>query len=228
MKSYLYTVTLFAALLMSCGGKDDPKPPTAATLIFPENNTECIDGTDINTTQTAITFNWETTNNTDEYRLQVKNLNNSAIQTFSTTTTSQEVILTKGEPYSWFVTSASNNFPDESAISNTWKFYATGNGTENYAPFPAEIIYPKSGITISAANNMVNLQWSGSDIDNDIAGYEVFLDTNNDPNTLLTNTNAQNFQTPDLELGITYFWKVITRDNEGNTSDSGVYQFRLQ
>lgn len=227
MKSKVY-IFVFILILTGCGGKDDPQPPVAAGLLFPENNSECTDGVDLNSTETTINFSWGASNNTNEYRLQVQNLNTWAIQTFSTTSTSQEVMLTKGMPYSWFVTSFSNNFPDEPATSSTWRFYAAGDGVENYAPFPAEIVYPKGGSTVSANNNIVTLKWNGNDIDDDIASYDVYLDTNSEASTLLGNTIAKSINTPTLALETTYYWKVISKDSKGNTSDSGIYEFRLQ
>lgn len=215
-------------LLSGCGGGDDPKPPTAATLLFPENNAECLDGEHVNATQSTVTFTWNGSGDTNEYRLTLKNLNSSdSPQTFSTTTNSYQATLTKGEPYSWFVTSVSNIFPDDPAVSPTWKFYVAGEGIENYAPFPAEITYPKSGESIALTNDSTTLHWEGEDIDNDISDYKVYLDTNNTPTTLAGTTGFNNLPIT-LQHGTIYYWYVVTTDSEGNTSDSGVFQFRTQ
>ena len=43
------------ALLVSCGGDDGPPPaPEGAALVFPEKNSECTTGADINQTSTQV------------------------------------------------------------------------------------------------------------------------------------------------------------------------------
>ena len=59
MKKIKYVFLIFISLIMiSCGGKDDSgggnvdppdpvNPPTVSTLIAPVNNTECLDGENV-------------------------------------------------------------------------------------------------------------------------------------------------------------------------------------
>ena len=65
-------ITLF--LLTACGGNssntdDTPPPPvaapSAATLVFPEDNTECNEGviSETDETKSAVTFQWNASEN---------------------------------------------------------------------------------------------------------------------------------------------------------------------
>ena len=221
-------------VVASCsGGSDggnnpaepDPVPnPSATTLIFPENNKECTEGFVLNGTQSAVTFQWNASQNTDSYNITVTNLNTNSSATSFSEVPEKTLTLLRGTPYEWFVISKSNG-TSETAKSATFRFYNQGAGIENYAPFPANAISPKRGVTIANTTN-VDLQWSGEDIDNDIENYEVLFGT--DSNTLnslgIITTNTVNVP---VSSGTIYYWLVITKDNEGNTSKSEVFQFRV-
>ena len=162
-------------LLVSCGGDDGPPPaPEGAALVFPEENSECTTGTDINQTSTQVTFRWMASNNTENYTLSVTNLNTNVPQNISTASTSASLTITKGTPYAWSVTSRNSN-SDQVASSPTWLFYNAGSQT-TYAPFPAQLVNPLSGTTVQMdIANEVLLEWSGADVDNDIESFEVFF-----------------------------------------------------
>ena len=86
MKMIYVKLMLIGMFLISCGGGGsgssdngpDPVPvpaPLAATLIFPDNNTECNEGEVVNDTQSRVTFQWNASQNTDSYEVNLKNLN---------------------------------------------------------------------------------------------------------------------------------------------------------
>lgn len=227
MKKYISIFVLGVLTVFSCSKSNNPSPPEAASLIFPEENSECTDGVNLNTTQSTIIFSWSAAKNADSYRLRVTNLSNNSTQNFDATTNSQAVTLTKGQPYSWFVTSLSSKLPNESAQSPIWKFYNAGDGIENYAPFPAEILFPTSGALVTANSGALTLQWDGSDIDGDITTYSLYFGTTNPPTTLHSTGSAKTRQVTGLVSGTVYYWNVITNDSQGNTSESGVYQFKV-
>ncbi len=216
------------ALLVSCGGDDGPPPPPeGALLVFPEENSECTTGTDINQTSTQITFRWMASDNTDTYTLSVVNLDTNVPQNISTATTSASLTITKGTPFAWTVTSR-NSESDQVASSETWLFYNAGSQT-TYAPFPAQLVNPTSGSTVQMdIANEVLLEWSGADVDNDIESFEVFFSETDPPTTSVGITNSSTMEIPvGVSSGTVYYWKVITTDLEGNTSDSGVFDFKV-
>lgn len=212
-------------MVIGCS-KDSPKPPTSAILIFPQENSECTIGQNVNQTTRLVTFEWEVSDNTDSYKLNVKNLNTNISQVVSTNKTSVDLPIKKGSPFSWSVTSE-NRSVQEVANSATWKFYNAGTET-TYAPFPAEIISPEPGSSVfKDTNNEVTLEWSGSDVDSDIATYQVYFSTENPPETLVVSTaNAVEDYDVSVVSGTIYYWSIVTVDQEGNTSNSGVYSFK--
>jgi len=187
-------------LCFACGGSDDggnangggPNivSPEASTLVFPIQNSECNEGIVISDTESNVTFEWNASANTDSYTLVLKNLLDDTTRNITATTTTKQETILRGVPYSWYVTSRSNS-SIITANSETWKFYNAGEGVENYAPFPAGLVSPPMG---GLTNLSPNLSWTGSDIDNDITNYDVYLSTTNPPNTLqesTTNTNRE-------------------------------------
>jgi hypothetical protein len=212
--------------VLGCG-KDSPKPPEAANLLFPLQNSECTTGVDLNETSSRVEFRWQRASNTDTYELRVTNLITNVTQTISTQELNAELPLEKGAPYSWVVISR-NTDTQESAVSVSWNFYNAGS-ERSYAPFPAEIIRPKSGATIFRdVNNEVQLEWAGADVDNDITGYELYFSTTDPPEALIASPGAG---TGNIKVGVeanaTYYWRVVTLDSEGNRSDTGSFGFKV-
>ena len=75
------TLLIFIVLLILLGcQKDDLDPvliiknPTKALLVFPYENSECNEGTNITATHSTVLFEWRTAENTDEYELVLSNL----------------------------------------------------------------------------------------------------------------------------------------------------------
>lgn len=220
----IFVVVLFGFVLLACS-KSDPSPPEAASLVFPEQNSECTTGIDKSETTSEVEFRWQAANNTETYQLRATQLLTNVTKTTTTSATSASLTIDKGAPYSWQIISR-NTQTDVSVASATWRFYNAGTQT-TYAPFPAAIEAPSSGESVPIDNNgEVTLSWSGADVENDITGYDIYHSTINPPATLAVSTLVG---TTDVQIDVTagtYYWKVITKDREGNTSDSGVYSYR--
>ncbi|NAS14405.1 hypothetical protein [Poritiphilus flavus] len=226
---------LIPFVLVSCGGGDsggdgnpnpDPVPaPQAATLIFPDNNEECNEGENISGEESRVTFRWNASQNTDSYTVNLRNLNTNASSQASATTNEADVTIQRGTPYEWFVVSRASG-TSETATSATWRFYNQGPGLENYAPFPALAVNPARGSTINASG-MLTLEWEGNDVDDDIVEYEVFFGTDSNPETLLA-TTAETTQEVAVTTSQVYYWRVLTRDSQGNTSQSEIFEFRIE
>ena len=236
-KSVLYIIGCFVFCLFSysCssgdGSNDSPPdpikvdPPSAATLAFPEQNSECTVGSNLTSTESTIIFNWNDSNNTDSYQLFVKNLNSQIIENYTSNISEKSVTILRSTPYSWYV--VSKNSGTATSQSTTWKFYNAGESVSSYAPFPAELIAPILSANLNASTTTVVLEWSGEDVDNDIKEYEVFFDTVNPPNNKVTTTENTNF-TVNVSSGNTYYWRIITNDNQNNNSESQLFQFTVE
>ncbi|WP_455170023.1 hypothetical protein [Aegicerativicinus sediminis] len=228
--------TLFLAcsmvVLFNCSGGDgggsegdQDNPPSAATLQFPEQNSECTDGTNITDTKSTISFDWSDAQNATSYQLVLKNLATQSTSTHNANESNLALEIDRGTPYSWYI--VSRNSGTQTAQSSTWKFYNAGDPETSYAPFPADLVSPEMGVGLPNTTTTVTLQWSGSDVDNDIEGYEVLFGTSNQPTNSLGNTTST---TKDVTVntGNDYYWKIITTDAEGNSSTSEIFQFKVK
>jgi hypothetical protein len=114
--------------------------------------------------------------------------------------------------------------------SATRKFYLAGAAASSYAPFPAELTTPASGAKIDAdgaASIQVSFAWQGSDVDNDIASYALYLDNEN-ASTQVIASQTDTTATQTLTSGKTYYWKVVTTDKVGNKSNSAISGFQIK
>lgn len=234
------TTVYFLALLVfaSCGGSGggggddgpgptpDPDPPAAATLVFPEKDKECTEGTVISDTQSEVTFRWNESANTDNYTLKIKNLLNGSTSTYNTSATEYAATILRGTPYSWSVESKANGV-SQTAESETWKFYNAGEGIENYAPYPAEVQSPAMGENITVSGGEVTLSWTGSDLDGDLINYDVYFDTVTPPVNLEATAVTEASLTVSVSSDTVYYWQVVSRDAEGNTSQSEIFEFKV-
>ncbi|MDT0606894.1 hypothetical protein [Croceitalea rosinachiae] len=240
----ILTSVLFVVGCSSSSGDDTPPPPTtggddddpvvviptpgAATLVFPEDNTECntgvVDLTD--ETKSAVTFEWNAAENADRYTLTITNLNTSSSIFATSNTNEATVTIDRSTPYSWVITSRAIG-TIETTDSETFRFFNEGPGVENYAPFPAEAIAPARGVNLVGTTTTVTLEWSGSDVDNDITGYEVFFGTEADPTSSIGSGAETTLANVAVTSGTTYYWKIVTTDSVGNTSSSEVFSFRV-
>ena len=233
MKTIARLLSASLALLTACGGGDggeDPQPqqvppPQAATLIFPENNTTCFEGEAISPSISRVTFRWNESEHTDTYELHVRNLNTNMESSQNPSINEATLTLPRGTPFQWYVISRSlsNN---QTATSATWRFYNEGPGITNYAPFPAEAVYPDRGAYIGVPGSLT-LEWAGADADGDISAYEVFFGTAPEADTA-AGTTSETTLTVNVSAGQTYYWKVLTRDTAGNSSESEIFEFRVQ
>lgn len=212
-------------------GENEPEiiilQPTKVSLSFPANNEPCLETTQVNDNQSSITFRWNAGQNVSSYGLTLINLTTNSSVDYNTTTNDKVVTLEHDKPYSWKVTSNGQS-GSQPAESDTWKFYLAGPAQVNYAPFPAEITSPISGSTVTPSDGIIPIQWTCTDVDNDLTQYNVYLDTIDGSTQIQTIDFESNTTSIDVavENNLTYFWKVIAIDANGNESDSGVYSFR--
>ena len=231
MKQIVF-ITCLAFLLFGCSDTTDDGPITGnggaqdpaigVQLIFPQEGSLCNEGENPTPTESTVFFEWEPNDNAENYTLTIENLGTGSVVQFQTADFIFPVTIPRAEAFRWFVQYELQNETKESAI---WNFYNAGPGVETYPPFPAEIMSPSMAQTIATTNTLI-LQWSGSDVDNDVVGYDVYFGTNNPP-SLNANDISANQLTVSVASGNTYYWNIITKDAEGNSSESGVFQFRV-
>ena len=200
--------------------------PAVAKLQLPAKNEACTSGTIVSDTQTKVVFKWNASTNADSYELHLKNLLTSLTTVHPATTPSLQLTIQRGAPFSWFVISKAEKTAS-TATSEIWKFYNSGPGVQTNAPFPADNLSPGMGQNIATNTTKVTFQWSGSDVDNDIIGYDVYFGLNENPGLLIQNFTSSTLNNVNVNANTVYYWKVITKDSKGNTSESGLFQFKV-
>jgi hypothetical protein len=233
MRKILFILTVLFVpgifLVSSCkkSGEAGPdKKPVKAKLSFPIQNEACTSGTIISNAQSSIVLKWAPSENTDSYEAVLKNLETGASTTQTSSTNELQVTIARNTPYSWYVVSRLAG-TSSTAQSDTWKFYNSGPAVQSHAPFPAEMVSPAIGGSVNAVNGKITLDWNGADVDNDISSYDVYLGTTATPALLLGNVTESILNEVAVTGNATYYWKIVTKDAKGNTSDSGIYQFRV-
>jgi hypothetical protein len=230
MKSRLLITVLFLIATAGCGKKSSPTPPAPdltpgkAVLTLPKQNEACTSGTIISATQSSVLFTWGTSNNADSYDLNLKNLLTGATTSQTTSTTQLQITLFRNTPYSWYIVSKSSKSAT-TVQSDTWKFYHAGAGTVSYAPYPADVVAPAIGQNVAAGT--VNLSWKGSSVSGNITGYDVYFGTSTSPAVLKSNVIDNFYNNVSVLSGLQYYWRIVTKDANGNTSDSGLFQFKV-
>lgn len=223
----IFSFMLMGILLLGCKKKDPPKPAESARLIFPQTNSECTTGQSLNATTSQVEFEWAAANFAETYELRVTNLNTNITQTISTPSLKAKLPLEKGAPFSWFVNTRNSQVAQATA-SQTWRFYNAGFDT-THPPFPPEILAPQlAESTFKDINNEITLKWQGADVDGDLSGYDVYFSVESPPDTLVESTAANvNSHKVSVTSDTTYYWRVVAKDSEGNTADSGIFTFKV-
>ena len=230
MKKTIYIICLFLLNFGCSKSGDDNEPetstnPSTANLVFPYENSLCNEGTNVTPTESTVLFEWQASENTDSYTLVIKNISTGNTTTYQTTNIELSVTIARATQHQWYVISNSNTV-EESTQSEIWLFYNSGEGVQSYAPFPAAIISPAMAEIIDPSVSQITLSWTGSDVDDDIVGYDVYFGTTTTPEIYTSDQVDSNLNNVALTADTIYYWQIITKDSQGNTSSSGIFQFK--
>ncbi len=221
MKRYYWILLL---MLVACKKEVIPDPEPAL-LFGPENNNNCTTAIRLSDQQSQVKFSWQESLHTDEYELVVRDILTSVDQKKQTLRLSSSIILYSGKQYSWWVNSTSLQ-TDNIAKSQVWNFYIEGLSTSSHFPFPAKLVSPDNNAQVSLENGVLTMRWEAVDLDNDVVNYDVYLGADPDDLDLI----GENITTNSISVALIpdryYYWKVATRDQQGNVSHSNVRIFR--
>lgn len=227
-KKAIWMALVALVVLVGCKKKHNDGPPLGkATLLSPEQNELCSSGRIISTTESELIFSWSSAENAAGYILIIKNQHDRDSLVFESALTEIKVVLKRSMPYSWKIVSLSANKKKEQ--HSEWRqFYNSGPGVVKYVPFPAEAVYPTDGSKVVPVSGRVSLTWKGIDVDKDILGYDIYMGTGL-PLTLIKQEHlTETLSDVKVLSNSVYFWRVITRDAAGNSSQSSLFKFTTQ
>ncbi|WP_248722474.1 fibronectin type III domain-containing protein [Seonamhaeicola sp. ML3] len=232
-KVYLY-LAVMVSVLMSCssggdgdGGGPDPGPdpvntaPTVPSQVYPLSNTLCINN--------SVVFEWmastDKEGNPISYRIQVSEQSDFSTMAHDVTSssTSRVITLEKGKAYYWRVRSRDSK-GEESAFSGVSNFLTEGDGVSNHLPFAPSLVGPELNSEVDGTST--TLSWTASDVDNDDLTFDVYLDTNSDPVTKVSENQAETtYSATGLTASMTYYFKVVVKDGNGGVTIGQVWSF---
>lgn len=214
---FIKILIILTVILQSCskddgGGGPAPVELGAFALTFPNNNEVCTEGTSVSAAIVSIPFSWNASENAASYRVEVIQSDNNQTFEATTTGTSTDIDLPKGTQFTWKVIAVVNDKTKESDA--VFSFYSEGATENNHIPFPAEITLTNNG------GGSIDISWQGSDLDDDITGYDVRLGTSANLTTIASNTTETNLPNRTILLNTDYTLEVVTKDSQGNNSVS--------
>ena len=105
------------------------------------------------------------------------------------------------------------------------------NGTDPNSPPTVPVIDTASGAPADSATGVelpVILYWQSSDPDGDSLFYDVYFGQNPDPIRVAINEPFPEYAPVLLGYELTYYWRVVARDPEGEEVSSPVWMFTTQ
>ena len=221
MKRYCLLVLL---ILASCKKEVIPDPEPAI-LLGPQNNNNCNTAIVVSDQKSQVNFSWQEAQHTDEYELVVRDLLTNSDTKKKSIRLFASIVLERGKQYSWWVNSLSDQ-KETVGKSEIWTFYLEGLQNSSHFPFPVKLISPENNAQVSLEKGALTLRWEGVDLDDDIISYDIYIGTDPDELQLRVENLANNSISAILNADQIYYWKVVTRDEEGNLSHSPTGSFR--
>ena len=125
--------------------------------------------------------------------------------------------------YYWMITASDN--AGHSVSSPVWQFTAIPpKGNEPTMP---EIDVASGAPADSSEDHplVVTLVWDCTDPDGDPVTYDVYFGADQMLTLVAADTSSNYYQPDTLDFGTTYFWKVVAKDNHGNSISSPLWVF---
>lgn len=135
-----------------------------------------------------------------------------------TNTTYNPGLLSYGDTYYWKIVAWDEH--NHSRKGDVWHFTISENNFNPVIP-----TNPDPEDDESSANIDIELNWNGGDQDGDNVYYDVYLGTNSSPSLEKENISSTSYTPNTLAYNTTYYWKIITYDDEQGTNESDIWKF---
>jgi len=124
--------------------------------------------------------------------------------------------------YYWKVTAVDSH--NEETESNVWQF------TTSLSNPPLTPSSPSPADGAKQQKSSITLSWTGGDPDSsDTVSYDVYLGPRQTPSLVKSNTSETSYKPAALlRPGATYYWKIVSRDNNGFETEGPVWSFTTE
>ncbi|MBO8161623.1 MAG: hypothetical protein H0Z24_08310 [Thermosipho sp. (in: Bacteria)] len=124
--------------------------------------------------------------------------------------------LEPGTTYYWkVVVKDSNGGIAESPI---WKF------TTTHIPNEPKLVFPENNSILNEYK--IRLKWKATDLDNDKLKFDIYFGTKiTDLKLLAKEYENTEYELPNLNESMTYYWKVIVKDGKGGVKEGPIWSF---
>jgi len=129
-----------------------------------------------------------------------------------------------GTPYYWQIIAWSD--PYLPSIGDIWSFETIE--PQNNPPYEPINLYPEDGAI--DANINTDLSWTGGDPDpGDTVTYDIYFDESPTPTTLIAEDHpTESFDPGILEYDMIYYWKIISDDGQGHSTEGDIWKFSTE
>ncbi|ETR72378.1 MAG: hypothetical protein OMM_01772 [Candidatus Magnetoglobus multicellularis str. Araruama] len=85
---------------------------------------------------------------------------------------------------------------------------------------------PQPANNSNGVSLLPTLSWNGTDPDsNDTLVYDIYMGTTSTPSKVSSNQGNSNYNPGELQKDVTYFWKIVVKDNHDNETVGPIWQF---
>ncbi len=158
-------------------------------------------------------IDWADCSNTDTYEVYLDTSSPPTTKVGETSSSSYDPDLAYGTDYYWKI--IAKNDCGNSTEGLVWNF------TTEPCPIPGTPSGPSPGIGATGVSVSAVLDWANC---SDTNTYEVYLDTNPTPTTKVGETSSSTYD-PDLNWDTHYYWKIIAKNDCGNSTEGPVWDF---
>jgi len=115
------------------------------------------------------------------------------------------------------------SFSNDVWSEQLFEIFQEGEGAENNPPYVPGNPNPPDEETDISINT--DLSWTGGDPDpGDTVTYDVYLGTISPPPKMVSNQSDVIFD-PELNYNTTYYWKIVSWDDHGASTDGAIWRF---
>ena len=102
-----------------------------------------------------------------------------------------------------------------------WNFHLE----KNKPPTIPEAVFPENGKKMIDPKELT-LKWKSSDPDNDELSFDLYFGVISPPPLFKRDLKVGEWKLKNLEYGKWYYWRIIAKDSEGNTTAGDIWRFR--